>query len=174
MANPPYLLFDTDALLQIYISRQVQILQELKRSYGVQPAVLPEVEEEVCWTKRFKDRFERDLRKTVTSGTLTIFEQPELQQHLLGGSGSPAAALAATKDLFQQGEKYNLYADTGEAYTHAIGSALRIPVVSNDFTAITALRDAGLSLPSPVLRFYDLIVFGYQVEILSERAVDKI
>ena len=48
-----------------------------------------------------------------------------------------------------------------------------VPAMSNDKSALDALDFNGKALPSPVLRMFDLLAFGYQIGVLEEKDCDK-
>ena len=129
---------------------------------------MPEVETELRWTKRFSNRFEQPLRKTVSAGRLAICDQTLLQSHF-GPAGPPA--LSAIQSL---GATYHKKVGRGEAYTLAAATTLDVPALSNDFQALQLLQAAKLALPEPVLRFFDLVAFGEQAGLITVSECDNI
>src|SRR2546425_8700904 len=69
MPNPRLLLCDTDSLIQLFLTRLVTKkllpLRVLRDEYGIQPAIVEEVETELMWTRRYKDQFAPELKKAL-------------------------------------------------------------------------------------------------------------
>jgi len=127
MPSPPLLFCDSDCLIQIFMVNQVPLLKWLKTQYRVQPIIVPEIYSELSWNGRFKDQFDRPLRKAVSAGVLSIFDyfRPEqMPKHL----SAPQAAIMA-KAITDTGREYNLIVDLGEAYSHAACVHLGAPLL---------------------------------------------
>jgi hypothetical protein len=141
----------------------------LKEDYGIQPAIVVEVEIELMHSRRFGAQFVPELRKAVGNGTIEIlnatsfpkFVPPQLAKGVFGNSQA-------------LGLEYNKYADRGEAYTLATAVTLAVPALSNDKTALDALDFNGMELPSPVLRAFDLFSFCYQTGTLDDKHCDAV
>ena len=163
------LLCDTDALIQVFIAQLVPSLRELKSSYGIQPTIVPEVEIEVSWNKKFKAQFDPVLRKTISSGVLIVLDKTGLEfcvdAPLVGALSSQIQTLGA---------EHHKCVGLGEAYAFAAAVTLGQPAISNDFSAVQALTTSGFAVPSPVLRFFDLLVFFYQTGYLTEADCDQV
>ena len=168
MANPQFLLLDSDVLIQCFIADELRPLRELKKGYGIQPAIVPEVETEIAWTRNYKDRFDPSLRKAIGNGTVVILDEWTFPTHVGTTILGAAAAGASYASIQRLGMHYNQRVQTGEAYTFATAVSIRQPAASNDWKAIKTLQEASLDLPSPVLRAYDLIVFAFLVGSLDD------
>jgi hypothetical protein len=169
MRNPPILLCDSDALTQFFLADEVRPLRELKSKYGIQPAIVQEVDNELRWMRRFKDRFVQQLDKALKAATLKVLDGAEFHSHL---SVAPVGASWAS---FQSlGSRYNGYVDLGEAYTFAAAVTLGFPALSNDFSAIRVLEGKMQALPTPVLRSFDLFAFCYHNNILSPNECETV
>lgn len=167
-SNPAFIFCDTDALIQTFLAKQTRLLQELKTGFSIEPVIVSEVEAELRWSRRFKTRFEHPLRKAVSTGCLALCDAGFLQRHF--GAAGPSA-LSTIQTL---GSAYGKRVGRGEAYTLAAAVTLAVPAVSNDFKALRTLEAASLELPEPVLRFFDLVVFGRQAGLLTVSDCDKI
>ncbi len=162
MGNPPLLLCDSDALTQFFLADEIRPFRELKARYGIQPAIVQEVDNELRWLRKFKDRFVPQLDKALKAATLKVLDAAEFQSHL------STAPIGASWASFQSlGSRYNGYVDLGEAYTFAAGVTLGFPALSNDFSAIRVLEGKMQSLPTPILRSFDLLAFCFHNGILS-------
>ncbi len=155
MPNPRLIICDSDALIQLFIANQLQPLKDLRNLYGIQPAVVQEVDIELRWLGHYRDRFVPQLDKAVKSGLITRLDKALFQSLV---SAAPAGA---SWSAFQSiGAQYFGYVDKGEAYSHAAGVVLGVPTVSNDFRAIQLLQSQMMNLPAPVLRSFDLLAFA--------------
>jgi hypothetical protein len=72
------------------------------------------------------------------------------------------------------GAQYEGHVHRGEAYTFAAAVTLGLPALSNDFSAIKTLEANFLSLPSPVLRAFDLLAFCHQSSCLELKACEEV
>src|SRR6266481_952043 len=143
MPNPRLIICDSDALIQLFIANQLQPLKDLRNLYGIQPAVVQEVDIELRWLGHYRDRFVPQLDKALFQSLVS------------------AAPAGASWSAFQSiGAQYFGYVDKGEAYSHAAGVVLGVPTVSNDFRAIQLLQSQMMNLPAPVLRSFDLLAFA--------------
>lgn len=167
MPNPPLLLCDSDVLVQLFTADELRPLIELKKSYGVQPAVVLEVDIELRWMRKYKDRFASHLDKALKSETLKKLDQTLFQSLL--GKATPGTSWAGFQAL---GTQYSGYVQKGEAYTYAAGVTVSLPVASNDFSAIQTLQAQMLTLPVPIIRSFDLLVFSYSAGILEMKDCD--
>lgn len=156
--NPTLIVADSSALLQIIISDEVAPLRILKQDYGIQLAVHEAVESEINWRvqKKFPERLPT-LKKILSTNTVEV-----LSRSLLSERGyKSAAALIEQIDLL--GQKFALRVDRGEAYTHAAGNVLGVPALSQDLAAIWCLIDDGIAVQRPILRAFDVLLFGVQI-----------
>jgi len=85
MPNPALLVCDSDALIQFFLADEIRPLRQLKDAYGIQPAVVQEVDLELRWLRRYKDRFVPQLDKALKSHLLQILD-PSYFQSLLGAA----------------------------------------------------------------------------------------
>ena len=171
---PPLLLFcDTDCLIQIFIATQSSLLRWFKSRYGLQAVIVPEVESELAWHGKFRDRFDPDLRKAVTSGLITVFDYSRSEQ-LSPFFPALHAATAAARTITKTGGDYALKVGSGEAYSHAVCVHLGMPLLSHDRSAINTLRLNNLQTAAPVLRVFDLVALAYQQREMTAKACDAI
>lgn len=161
MPNPPFLLSDSDALIQVFMTRQRRALAELRTRGGMVTAVLPEVESEVCNHRKFRQQFEPEFQRTVKAGNLVVLERGDTRRLLLERDTPVDAVDRELLELEARCRDYNKYVDEGEAYTHAHAARLGLPVMSHDQKAMTQLRRLGLRVGHPTLRFFDLLVFAH-------------
>ena len=169
MGNPPLLLCDSDALVQFFLVDEILPLKALKNDYGIQPTIVEEVEIELRWMRKFKDKFVPQLDKALRSSILRVLDQTLFQTLL---SGAPVGTSWAG---FQKlGAQYNGYVQRGEAYTFAAGATLNLPAMSNDRSAIRVLEANMMTLPSPVLRAFDLVAFSLSAGILDLKACEAL
>ena len=173
MANPRLLLCDTDALIQVFLTKdqtkKLLPLRILKDAYGIQPAIVVEVETELRSTRRYLNQFDADLKKATGNGTLLL-----LDEGAFGNYVSPSNLSRTIYSSFQNlGKQHYRYAHRGEAYTFAAAVTLGEPALSNDASALEALDRQGFPLPSPVLRVFDLLAFCLQTGDLTEKDCDS-
>lgn len=169
MGNPQSLLCDSDVLTQLFLGNEIRPLKELKAKYGIQPLIVQEVETELRWMKKFKDKFVPQLDKALKSTTLKVLDQPEFHSHL--GTAPVGASWTGFQAL---GAQYQGYVGAGEAYTFAAGVTLGLPALSNDRSAIRVLEGKMLSVPTPVLRTFDLLAFCFHNGILEVKACESV
>ena len=175
MSNPSHLPIDSDVLIQLLVAGNLQPLQQLKKVYGIQAAIVVEVENELRTNKKHKKYIQGNFDKAITAGTIQVFDQGALQtflskqSHLLNSMASTAwSTMQAT------GQSYNLFVGLGEAYTHAAAIFLGVPSASHDKNALNVLENKGMTIPSPVLRTFDLVALCYQAGLLAEQECDGI
>ena len=172
MARPVVLPCDTDALIQLFLSKNIKPLQVLT-NYGIQPVIVPEVEIELASNRKYSHRIQSDVRKSIASGLLRVLDKTTLAT-VLGGPAAAASASATLTAIHTLGAQYQRYVDLGEAYTHSAAITLGTPSLSHDITALRALTNAGLATPDPVLRLFDLVALCYQTGDLSAGDCDLI
>lgn len=174
MANPSAIFVDADALNQLFLGNIFRILRELRVQYGIQAFIVPEVEIEVVSSRAFGNRFHPALKKAVSNGILKILEEPRYSAILNSNSTLQASAVGISySDIQALGSAYNRRIDAGEAYTFAAAVKLGQPAISNDYSALATMSRTGLAFPPNVLRAYDLLVFGHQIELFSEKQCDE-
>jgi len=167
--NPPILPFDSDVLVQFFLARELRPLNILQKSYGIQPVIVTEVDLELRWLGKYKARFAPDLDKALKNQLLRVLDQPLFQSLL--SSAPPGASWAAFQSL---GSQHYRHVQHGEAYTHAAGVTLGLPVVSNDYDAIQTLEAQSFALPSPVLRGFDILAFCHDTGAMTLRECDDV
>ena len=169
MPNPALIVCDSDALTQYFLANEIRPLKHLKDAYGIQPAIVQEVDLEMRWLQRHKDRFVPQLDKALKSSVLRILD-PAYFQSLLS-----AAPVGASWEGFQSlGAQYEGRIHRGEAYSFAAGVTLNVPALSNDFSAIRTLQANLLTLPVPVLRSFDLLAFCFHTGLLELKACESV
>ena len=164
---------DTDCLIQLFMVGRVSLLKWLKTRYGLASIVVPEVEIEVLWHRKFSDQFEHDFKKSVSTGIITVFDYSHPELHLASILTPPQAG-AATRAILDTGRYYAKRVGSGEAYSHAACIHLGMPLLSHDKSAIDTLSALSLDTAAPVLRVFDLIGHAYQHNNLAERDCDLI
>ena len=165
--NPEALLCDSDALIQIFISRQTRILVHLVEAYDVQPTVVPEVETEVSRNGRFGKRFEPTLIGAMGRGHIAPFDEADVRRLLTAREWPGTALDEEINRLAERSTRYHRHVDRGEAYTHAAGAQLRLPAMSHDGRAIKVLEGIPEVMPAPVLRMWDLFALAYDDGIVT-------
>lgn len=170
MSGPACLFVDTDVLFQLFIGGAPHVLRDLRSSYDIAATIVPEVEIEVTNNRKFGTKFASDLRRSLSNGWIQLMDGGNYGT-IIGSNAhlQTAATGVSYADIQRSGQRYNYRVDRGEAYTHATAVALSQPAASNDFNAIRTLDRAGMALPNPVLRTFDLITFAYQIGTMSER-----
>lgn len=167
MANPALLFCDSDALTQCFLGNEIRPLRILKDVYGIQPVIVQEVELEMRWLRKYRDRFVPQLEKALKANAIIVLDQVCFQTFLA------TAPVGASWASFQSlGAQYEGHVHRGEAYTFAGSVTLNMPAMSNDFSAIKTLEANLLSLPTPVLRVFDVFAFCLQNGLLLPKACE--
>lgn len=176
--RPPFLICDSDATIQLLLTREVRPLTLLRQQFGIQAVVVPEVYVELQSNRKYGPRVSHQLRKAIGNGTFTELNQQRLETHFTqnaGGAANPKAlAAGAVTAISTLGSTLQTWVDYGEAYSHAAGLTMNSPVLSHDLTALLALENAGQPIPSCVLRLFDLLVFARQANVLSDADCDSV
>lgn len=154
MPNPALLVCDSDALIQFFLADEIRPLKQLRDTYGIQPAIVQEVDLEIRWLRKYRDRFVPQLDKALKSNALRVLDPAHFQSLL--ASAPVGASWAGFQSL---GAQYEGRVHRGEAYSFAAAVTLEMPALSNDFSAIKTLEANFLALPTPVLRSFDLLSF---------------
>lgn len=170
---PRFLILDTSVLLPLIAAELLKtILQGVSDAFRVasvvHPAVKAEAEFHLARNRKFLGRQEQ-LNKAFKKGTVSVLGRSFLEQW-----HSRTAADALLERIDQEGERLNAWVDRGEAYSHAASFVLGVPIVTGDQRAVRVLLDAGEPVPRPVLRFWDLVVLGFQCGWLDANACDKV
>jgi hypothetical protein len=163
------LICDADALIQLFLSSQGELLKKLKRFYGIRPVITEAVEQELFRARmRNSDKFQPQVQKALANGALTL-----LDEHNLGAftSNDPHTTYISIQ---VEGAKNHVHLGKGEAYSHAAGVVLRAPVMSNDMKAIVIADRVRLTTAKPTIRAYDLFVLFHQIGELSDKDCDDI
>jgi hypothetical protein len=164
---------DTDCLIQLFLVKQVGLLRWLRTRYNLRSIVVPEVEHEVVWHRKFGDKYEMEFKKSVTAGAITVFNYSQPELHLSPMFAIPQAA-AAAGSILRTGHDYALRVGKGEAYSHAACVHLGMPLLSHDKNAIDTLLACHLQTAAPVLRVFDLVSLAYRQNQLAEKQCDGI
>jgi hypothetical protein len=169
--NPKLIIIDSSVLLPLIAADQFAVLRLLRSDFGVQPAIVEAVESEVACilqnVPKFRGRREQ-LKKALGNGTLALVGR-ELLAPILGNSVD-----AWVRQMDSEGERLYSIVDRGEAYTHAASMVLGVPAATDDTTAISRLLKGDETIPRPVLRFWDFVVFAHQRDLLDAERCDKI
>jgi len=169
MPNPSLLICDSDVMVQLFIAAELRPLRELKNLYGIQPAIVQEVDVELRWVGPYGGRFVPQLDKAIKSGLIQRLDKALFQSCI------STAPLGASWAAFQSlGAVYLGFVDRGEAYTHAAGVVLGLPTASDDYAAIEVLRYQMQNLPCPILRSFDLLAFALQTGILEIKECENV
>jgi hypothetical protein len=169
--NPNLIIVDSSVLLQLIATEQFGILRLLRANFGVQAAIVQAVESEVACilqnNPKFRGRGEQ-FKKALSTKTLAILDR-DLLFPLVGSSAD-----AWIRQMEAEGLRLYSMVDRGEAFTHAASMVLNVPSATNDITAISRLLRSGETIPRPILRYWDLVVFAHQAGLLDSGACDKI
>lgn len=166
MPNPALILCDTDAVVQLLLGRPQFPEMQLLRNYGVQLAIMPEVEIEITRPK-FGRRIGAAMEKAVKRGGLVVLDEVALK-----AMAGKLPKCPGYRDITDRAETY-VVVDEGEAHTFAAATLIGIPALSNDGTAIGDALEAGLELPTPVLRSFDLLAFCWQTGSLTHEDCER-
>jgi hypothetical protein len=173
VSNPEFLLCDTDALIQVFIGRQVRLLVHMIDVYGVMPAIVPEVESEISAHRKFRNRFEPQLITQLAQQHIVVLEDAAIRQ-LLVQRGVPQPQIdQGLRRIVTRSQQYHRHVQTGEAYSHAAGVELRIPLMSHDWDAVRTLEQAGEPVAVPVLRLWDLFALALNDGVVTETEGDQ-
>ncbi len=173
MGNPAHLVCDSDALIQVFITRQRGLLVHLRENYGVQPAITQDVRSEVSVHSRFRAQFAPPLDRSLTSGALVLLETETIARGLAAAGHGRAAIDHLLQEYERTWEQYRLHVDSGEAASYAVAVTFGWPLLSHDNSAPRTLERLGLRVASPVLRFCDLLVFGVKTGQITEDECDS-
>lgn len=157
-------------MIQTFISETTNLLRDLNKNFGVQPVIVTEVANEISWNGAHKNRFAGDLQKALTAKVIKLLDSKVFKEELLrqGRSIEEFVQYTAT------GSQYDGPVQRGEAYSHSAGIVLRVPVMSNDGSAIVTLQAANLPVACPVLRYFDLLVFSYCASHIGLQGCERI
>lgn len=171
MPNPSVLLCDTDALIQLFLTaaqtKNLVPLRTLRDDYGIQPAIVAEVEIELMSHRKHGGKVGPELRKALGKGTLEVLDVGTMSKYVPGH-----LAKGVFGNYLTLGQQYAKVADRGEAYTLAAAVTLNVPALSNDVSALRALDFNNLAVPSPVLRAFDLLALCLQAGHLTDGECD--
>lgn len=159
-------------LLQIIATEQLPLLRRIKSDFAVQSAIVEAVESEVGWNLQNVPKFmgrQLQLKKAVGNGTIALINR-EFVTTLLGSSEVDGWI----RLIETEGERLYARVDRGEAYSHAVSIALRLPVATHDMRAVNRLLADGEPVPSPILRFWDIVTLGHQIGCLDRGSCDSI
>ena len=170
--NPEHLICDTDVLLQLFIARQGRLLSYLQQAYAVSLAIVPEVETEVSWNRRYRSRFEPVLVRHMQHGAIIVLEAPEIARLLRARDRTPPQVDQELADLHERSRRYARHVGRGEAYSHAAGVALELPVFSHDWSAVTVLEAIPEPVAVPVLRVWDLVALAFDDGAVTVADID--
>jgi hypothetical protein len=166
--NPPLIVSDTSSLTQLVIAEDATALRALKQNYGIQIAITEAVDAELrCVIHRKFPTKEPFLRKALNNKTLSVIDKTLLIS--LGYKAVPVLL----EQMDQLGEKFHRRVDRGEAYTHAASNVLGVPALSQDIAALWQLVNDGIDLQGPVLRAFDILVFGAQAGVCDLESCAK-
>ncbi len=162
-------IFDSDALIQIFIAGQQELLRMLREDYGVSCYLMNEVEVELRKNPKFSSLIRPRLEKALKHKYISLLSSSELER--LAPPDTEPVSLAEIREL---GQEYAMEIGPGEAFTHAAAILLDVPSVSNDMNAIKILETRGRRMPRTILRSFDLFAFFYIEKQLTTREVEHI
>lgn len=169
--NPQLIIIDSSVLLQLIATEQFGVLRLLRSDFGVQPAIVQAVESEVTCilqnVPKFRGRQDQ-MKKAIGNKTLAIVDR-DLLAPILGSSVD-----AWIRQMELEGVRLYSTVDRGEAFTHAASMVLNVPTATNDTTAVSRLLRGGETIPRPIFRFWDFVVFAHQVDLVDAGACDKV
>lgn len=171
MSRNPFdlLICDTDALIQIFCTKQDGILKKLRSQYGIQASVTEAVEGEMLRPNRKHGHCCQDgFRKALESELIVVIDKTTISRFT---STSPQSVYDSIQLL---GQKYGKVIGRGEAFTHAAAHILKAAVLSNDWKAVRAADRNNFDIGKPTLRYYDLIVLLHQTGDFLEKDCDAI
>jgi hypothetical protein len=82
MPNPALLICDSDVLVQFFLANEIRPFRQLKDLYGVQSAIVQEVDLELRWLGKHKDRFVHQLDKALKADVLRVLDPGYFQSFL--------------------------------------------------------------------------------------------
>ncbi len=168
-ANPQIIICDTDALIQIFIAREGELLKRLKRRYGIQPVIPEAVEGEITRRGlRNSSLFVPGFNKAVDNGALLLLEERIIGEFT---SNDPHSTYNSIQLM---GQKNAIHIGPGEAHAYAAGVVLRAPVLSNDAKAVLIADRYEIKRPPQIIRAYDVFMLFHQNGELDERECDRI
>lgn len=153
----------------MFLANELRPLRDLKNLYGMQPAIVQEVDVELRWLGHYGNRFVPQLDKSLKNGLIARLDKTLFQSLL--GNAPPGTSWATFQSL---GAQYLGFVDKGEAYTHAAGVVLGLPTASDDFRAIQVLQFQMQNLPCPILRSFDLFGFAHEATILPLQECERV
>ena len=171
-SNPPLLICDTDALVQLLLAGDVTALRDLRRLYHIQPSIVEAVNFELISPQsrslqRLQPMYEAAFDKALGNGTLQVADERTLPAYV----GS--AAHAVWNEVSIRATSWATRVQRGEAYSHSLALSLKLPVLTHDMSAVKVLRNAGEALSSPILRLFDLYAFAFQRGSMTESDCDN-
>jgi hypothetical protein len=167
--NPRLLVCDTDALIQIFIADQGELLKKARRLYGIQPAIPESVEDELTRLSQPKRALFADkAKKALDNQALIVLDERSI------GAFTSNDRHSTYNSVQILGQKNSLKIGPGEAYVHAAGLVLRAPALSNDAKAVNDADRLGIQIAPYVLRAYDLFVLFHQIGELSDSDCDEV
>jgi len=173
--NPRFILADTSALVPLFLSDTISVVKHLKSEYGTQVVITEAVESELRFIptvplKRAKfQRMPPMIEKSLGTGVLEVLDL-NFMIRTFGNVGD-----SLLKQANERGKFLANHIHRGEAYTHAAAEILgNAPVLTHDMIAVRGLFDQQLLLSRPILRAFDLIVLGYQVNHLTPEFCDDV
>ncbi len=161
--NPALIVGDSSALLQLILAEEMQTLRAIKADYGVQCVMTEAVSSEL--RRKLQNKYPEKaavLKKAVANSTVVVLSEVVLS--VAGYRSAPALI----DQIEQLGREFAVRIDRGEAYTHAASNVLAVPALSQDLEAIWKLISAGIHVERPVLRAFDVVIFGLQIGVLTE------
>lgn len=170
-ANPDFLIIDTSVLLQIIATDSVTVLRWLRSEYNIQPAIVPAVESEASQILSSFPKFigrQVQLAKALGNRTISLVDRELLSSKVTTGVD------ALLRQIDAEGQRFRLFVDRGEAFSHAASLVLGAPIATNDTTAVRRLEREGEKILQPVIRFWDLIVLARQMGHLDDHECDRI
>lgn len=167
MGNPAFLVCDSDALIQVFLTRQRDLFVYLRDSFGVQAAIVQEIRIELSNHDKFGKQFLPPLERALASSALMLLDSTVIRRHLSTQGITGTGVDRFLEEQARRWDAYRLHVDTGEAACHATAVTFAWPALSHDISAVETLEHVGLEPAAPVLRFCDLATFAHACGRLS-------
>lgn len=172
--NPRFLLWDADALLQVFMVEIPALLSKARELTSLQSVVVPEVEMEIIQHQKFGNRFKAPFEKAAERGLVRVFDPQDLRESLPEQFPTDEAAAAMRRQLRLDGRSYSRRVGSGETYSHVYATRLGQLLVSHDWNAVETLVNLQLPVASPTLRCFDILALLHSAGAVNEKSCNEI
>lgn len=158
--NPAYLVCDSSALIQLLIAGEKSLISTFRTRFRMRLGVVPEVTQEI----RGQEGIARSFEQRMKSGDIVQLTLSELDHY-----ARDLNLNISSKTIMVLGKQLNQFVDLGEAFSHAVAAAFRLPMLTNDWSAVRALtkHDCG-PIGFPVIGLVDVLCCFFDGGILSD------